>query len=110
MKNGLSFDTRFSRVLGDGYIRNGKVDHTNHYAALSHYHDRQMIRLIYMKGIQHTGITWEGVSEEQMKDEEYGRRYNPAGEYFDDAGNRVYYDNETDNYYSESCNLPLHGN
>ena len=107
MKNGLSFDTRFSRVLGDGYIRNGKVDHTNLYAALSHYHDRQMIRLIYMKGIQHTGITWEGVSEEQMKDEEYGRRYNPAGEYFDDAGNRVYYDNETDNYYSDILQLTL---
>lgn len=107
MKNGLSFDTRFSRVLGDGYIRNGKVDHTNLYTALSHYHNRQMIRLIYMKGIQHTGITWEGVSEEQMKDEEYGRRYNPAGEYFDDAGNRMYYDNETDNYYSDILQLTL---
>lgn len=107
LKNGLSFDTRFSRVLGDGYIRNGKVDHTNLYAALSHYTDKQLLRLIYMKGIQHTGITWEGVSEEQMKDEEYGRRYNPAGEYKDDAGNRLYYDNETDNYYSDILQLTL---
>jgi iron complex outermembrane receptor protein len=77
LDNGLSFDARFSRVIGEGYIRNGTVDHTNFYAALSHYTDKQLLRLSYIKGIQHTGITWEGVSEEQMKDYEYGRRYNP---------------------------------
>ncbi len=107
LDNGLSFDARFSRVLGNGYVRNGTVDHTNLYAALSHYTDRQLIRLSYLKGVQHTGITWEGVSEEQMEDEEYGRRYNPAGEYYDDAGNRLYYDNETDNYYSDIVQLTL---
>ena len=107
LDNGLSFDGRFSRVTGNGYIRNGSVDHINFYAALSHYTDRQLIRLSYLKGIQHTGITWEGVSEEQMKDPEYGRRYNPAGEYTDEAGNRLYYDNETDNYYSDILQLTL---
>lgn len=107
LSNGLSLDARFSRVFGEGYVRNGKVNHTNFYAALSHYTDRQLIRLSYLKGIQHTGITWEGVSEEQMQDEVYGRRYNPAGEYFDDAGNRLYYDNETDNYYSDILQLTL---
>jgi len=105
LDNGLSFDARYSRVLGDGYVRNGSVNHTNLYAALSHYTDNQLIRLIYLKGVEHTGITWEGVSEEQMQDEEYGRRYNPAGEYFDEAGNRLYYDNETDNYYSDIVQL-----
>jgi Outer membrane receptor proteins, mostly Fe transport len=105
MKNGLSFDARFSRVFGEGYIRNGKVNHANLYAALSHYTDKQLLRLSYLKGVQHTGITWEGVSKEQMQDEEYGRRYNPAGEYYDDAGNRLYYDNETDNYYSDIVQL-----
>ncbi|MDD4777955.1 MAG: TonB-dependent receptor [Fermentimonas sp.] len=105
LDNGLSLDASYSRVLGDGYVRNGSVNHTNLYAALSHYTDRQLIRLSYLKGIQHTGITWEGVSEEQMKDPVYGRRYNPAGEYYDDAGNRLYYDNETDNYYSDIVQL-----
>lgn len=107
LDNGLSFDARFSRVIGEGYIRNGTVDHTNFYAALSHYTDKQLLRLSYIKGVQHTGITWEGVSEEQMKDYEYGRRYNPAGEYYDEAGNRLYYDNETDNYYSDIIQLVL---
>ncbi|MGI6074036.1 MAG: TonB-dependent receptor [Fermentimonas sp.] len=105
LSNGLSFDARFSRVLGDGYINNGSIDHTNLYAALSHYTDRQLIRLSYIKGIQHTGITWEGVTADQI--EEFGRRYNPAGEYYDDMGNRLYYDNETDNYYSDIVQLTL---
>lgn len=102
LKNGLSFDARYSRVTGDGYIRNGKVDHKSAYAALSYYTDNQLIRLSYINGIQHTGITWEGISPEQMAK---NRKYNPAGEYYDDAGNVHYYDNETDNYYSDIIQL-----
>lgn len=105
LSNGLSVDARYSRVFSDGYIRNGKVDHQNFYAALSYYTDKQLLRLLYMRGEQHTGITWEGVSAKQMQDKEYGRRYNPAGEYVDEAGNRLYYDNETDNYYSDIVQL-----
>src|SRR5690554_4225787 len=68
LDNGFSFDASFSRVLGNGYVRNGSVNHTNLYASLSHYTDRQLIRLSYLKGVQHTGITWEGVSDEQMRE------------------------------------------
>lgn len=98
LKNGLSIDGRYSRTTGDGYIRNGKVDHKSGYVSLSHYTDQQLIKLIYINGIQHTGITWNGISPANMK--KYGRRYNNAGQYKDDAGNVRYYDNETDNYYS----------
>lgn len=105
LDNGFSFDASFSRVLGNGYVRNGSVNHTNLYASLSHYTDRQLIRLSYLKGVQHTGITWEGVSDEQMRDSVYGRKYNPAGEYYDEMGNRLYHDNETDNYYSDILQL-----
>lgn len=97
LKNGLSLDARYSRVTGDGYIRNGSVNHRSAYAALSYYNDNQLFKLSYINGIQHTGITWEGISPEQMK---IDRRYNPAGQFYDSAGNVHYYDNETDNYYS----------
>lgn len=97
LKNGLSFDARYSRVTGDGYIRNGSVNHRSAYAAASYYKNNQLFKLSYINGIQHTGITWEGISPEQMK---IDRRYNPAGKFYDDAGNVHYYDNETDNYYS----------
>jgi iron complex outermembrane receptor protein len=97
LKNGLSVDARYSYVKSDGYIRNGKVDHKKLYAAISHYSDKQMIRLIYMNGIQHTGITWEGIDPEMVDTD---RRYNPAGEYINEKKDTCYYDNETDNYYS----------
>lgn len=102
LKNGLSLDARYSRVTGDGYIRNGKVNHKSAYAALSYYKDNQLFRLSYINGIQHTGITWEGISPEEML---IDRKYNPAGKYYDDAGNIHYYDNETDNYYSDIVQL-----
>lgn len=97
LKNGLSFDARYSRVTGDGYIRNGKVNHKSAYASVSYYNNNQLFKLSYLNGIQHTGITWEGISPEQLKSD---RKYNPAGEYYDESGNVHYYDNETDNYYS----------
>ena len=35
LNNGLALDARYSKVLSDGYIRNGKVNHTNIFASLS---------------------------------------------------------------------------
>ena len=105
LTNGLALDARYSKVLSDGYIRNGKVDHTNIFASLSHYGEKQLLRLSYINGIQHTGITWNGASPEDI--EMYGRKYNTAGMYKDDAGNIRYYDNDTDNYYSHILQLML---
>lgn len=102
MKSGLSLDGRYSKTTGDGYIRNGKVDHKTGYVSLSHYTENQLLRLVYINAIQHTGITWNGISPEKMKED---RRYNSAGEYRDKAGNIHYYDNETDNYYSNIAQL-----
>ncbi|MFT3994042.1 MAG: TonB-dependent receptor [Dysgonomonas sp.] len=117
MNSGLSIDARYSRTTTDGYIRNGKVDHKSLYATVAHYTDKQLFRVVYINGIQHTGITWEGVSPEIM---ETDRTYNPTGKYKDDAGNTLYYDNDTDNYYSNiaqaiysrqlSDNLTINGN
>lgn len=102
LKNGLSLDARYSYTKSDGYIRNGKVDHKNLFATLSHYTDKQMIRLIYINGNQHTGITWLGVDPETL---ETDRRYNSAGKYVDDNGRDRFYDNETDNYFSNIAQL-----
>lgn len=102
LNNHLSIDGRFSKIIGNGYIRNAKVNHQSAYLAFSYYNRSQLLRLNYINGIQHTGITWEGVSPDKMK---LDRKYNPAGEYKDNAGNIHYYDNETDNYYSNIVQL-----
>lgn len=103
LNNGFALDARYSKVLSDGYINNGKVDHSNLFVSLSHYGAKQLLRINYINGIQHTGITWNGISPEQI--EEYGRRFNTAGAYYDSANNLRFYDNDTDNYYSDIIQL-----
>ncbi len=92
---GLSFDLRFSRNTTDGYIRNAKADVKSLFASAGYSKPNNSLKFNYIYGDQKSGITWEGISAEQM---EVDRRYNPAGEYRDAAGNIHYYDNETDNY------------
>ncbi|MBO7191847.1 MAG: TonB-dependent receptor [Bacteroidales bacterium] len=95
MKSGLYFNAAYSHGLTDGYIRNAFSDVQSAMAVLGWMKENNSIRLTWLMGDQRTGITWEGISLEQY---ETDRRYNPAGEYYDQFGNVHYYDNETDNY------------
>ena len=102
MKSGLYFNAAYSRGLTDGYIRNAYADVQSAIAVLGWMNERNSLRLTFLMGDQHTGITWEGISLEQY---EVDRRYNPAGEYYDQFGNVHYYDNETDNYAQHHLQL-----
>ena len=102
MKSGLYLNAAYSRGLTDGYIRNAFADVQSAMAVLGWMNERNSLRLTWLMGSQHTGITWEGISPEQY---EIDRRYNPAGEYYDELGNVHYYDNETDNYAQHHIQL-----
>ena len=102
MKSGFYFNAAYSRGLTDGYIRNAYADVQSAMAVLGWMNESNSLRLTYLMGDQHTGITWEGISLEQY---EADRRYNPAGEYYDQFGNVHYYDNETDNYSQHHLQL-----
>lgn len=101
-KSGLYFNAAYSRGMTDGYIRNAYADVHSAMAVLGWMNERNSLRLTYLMGFQRTGITWEGISLEQY---EIDRRYNPAGEYYDQFGNVHYYDNETDNYAQHHLQL-----
>ena len=85
----------YSRGYTKGYIRNAKADVQSALAVVGKMWENNSFRLTWLMGEQHTGITWLGISREQM---EKDRTYNPAGAYYDALGNEFYYDNETDNY------------
>lgn len=95
LPSGFSFDMRYSYNTTDGYIRNGKGKLNSLFASAGYLKGNNSFKLIYILGDQHTGITWEGISREML---ETDRRSNPAGAYYDAAGNVRYYDSETDNY------------
>jgi len=102
MKSGLYFDFAYSRGLTDGYIRNAFADVQSALAVLGWMNERNSLRLTWLFGDQHTGITWHGIDLAQY---EADRRYNPAGEYYDAYGNVRYYDNDTDNYTQHHLQL-----
>ena len=101
-KSGIYFNAAYSRGLTDGYIRNAFADVHSAMAVLGWMDERNSVRMTYLMGSQRTGITWEGISPEQYA---IDRRYNRAGEYYDQYGNVHYYDNETDNYEQHHLQL-----
>lgn len=88
---GYSLDMRYSNLTTDGYIRNGWCKHQSLFATFNKRFTNANLRINYIYGNQHTGITWEGISEDQMRSDP---TFNPAGTITDG----VYYDNESDNY------------
>ncbi len=102
LANGFYANFAYSKNTTDGYIRNAYGDVQSALAVLGWMNARNSVRLTYLMGNQHTGITWEGISRSAL---EKDRRYNPAGEYYDSFGNVHYYDNESDNYTQHHLQL-----
>ncbi|MCM1515667.1 MAG: TonB-dependent receptor [Paraprevotella sp.] len=118
-RSGIYFDAAYSRNCTDGYIRNAKAKVQSAYAALGWLRGNNSLKLTYIMGEQHTGITWNGIDLETYRTD---RRYNSAGEWYeyrknpdgsyvlDADGNRIvtsvhYYDNDTDNYIQHHLQL-----
>ena len=101
---GLYFDMAYSKGVTDGYIRNAYADVQSAFAVLGWMNGKNSLRMTWLYGEQHTGITWHGVDPWRNADP-VARRYNPAGEYVDALGNVRYYDNDTDNYTQHHLQL-----
>ena len=100
--NWFNVDIAYNHALTRGYIRNAKANLNSLLLSASWRNTRSSLKFIYMMGSQHTGITWEGCPIDTYYT---NRKYNVAGEYYDDQGNVHYYDNETDNYTQHHLQL-----
>ena len=92
---GFYANAAFSYGRTDGYIRNAWVDSRSAFLVMGWLKGVRSLRLTYLMGDQHSGITWDGIDLEQYA---IDRRYNGAGKYTDSNGNTAYYDNQSDNY------------
>ncbi|MBP5301631.1 MAG: TonB-dependent receptor [Bacteroidales bacterium] len=102
LPGGFTFDFKYNYGKTDGYIRNAWVDLNSMLASASWRGGNNLLKFNFIHGAQHSGITWEGISAEQMARD---RRYNPAGEYIDSEGKVCYYDNDSDNYLQNHYQL-----
>ena len=102
LKDGLAFDASYSKLSSDGFLRNGFCDHESFYFSAGKYGERSLFKFVTIIGKQHTGITWNGATREEIAADP---TYNNAGAYTDEMGNTRYYDNETDNYWQQHFQL-----
>lgn len=102
LPGGFYADLAWNAAGTDGYIRNAQVASSSLFAVLGWLGKRNSLRLTYLMGNQVSGITWDGIDLEQYYKD---RRYNGAGEYYDEKGNVHYYPNQTDNYTQHHLQL-----
>ncbi len=100
-----SFDARLSHMGSDGYIERASSKLWSYFGQAAYRSAGTHIRLLAFGGKEETYMAWDYASKEQMA--EFGRRYNPCGEYTDSEGRRAYYPDQKDNYIQHHFQLHL---
>lgn len=98
-----SVDARFSHIGSDGYIDRAYSKLWSYMGQLAYMDTNTMIRLVAFGGKEQTYMAWDYASKEQM--EEFGRRYNPCGEYTASDGSTAYYRDQFDHFVQHHIQL-----
>lgn len=101
-KHGLTFDMAYNGLSSDGWQRGGQTRQQSLFLNAGWYTDKSVLKLIAIIGDQHSGITWNGATAEELDKDPH---YNSRGSYTDSLGNVYYYGNETDNYLQQHYQL-----
>ena len=112
IKNSVGFSTgfinkfelsgRISRIKSDGYIdRSGSNLHS--YFLQGIYRDENtLVKLLNFAGHEITEQAWYGIDSATL---ESNRKYNMAGEFYDEQGNTLFYKDQVDNYKQDHYQL-----
>jgi len=98
----FAVEMRYSDLKSNGYIERTGSEHRSAYISSTFRSGKAKLKANIILGEEHTGIGWWGVPKDML---EINRRYNPSGEYTDEAGNTKYYGNESDNYIQNHYQL-----
>ena len=105
IKNSVGFSTGFinkfelsgrvSRIKSDGYIDRSGSNLRSYFLQGVYRDENTLIKVLNFAGHEITDQAWYGVDSTTL---ETNRKYNMAGEYYDEFGNTLYYDDQVDNY------------
>ena len=101
-KHGFTFDVAYNGLSSDGWQRGGQTKQQSLFLNAGWYGEKSMLKAIAIIGDQHSGITWNGATAEELDADPH---YNSRGAYTDSLGNIYYYGNETDNYLQQHYQL-----
>ena len=105
VKNSVGFSTGFinkfelsgrvSRIKSDGYIDRSGSNLRSYFLQGVYRDENTLIKVLNFAGHEITDQAWYGVDSTTL---ETNRKYNMAGEYYDEFGNTLYYEDQVDNY------------
>ena len=105
VKNSVGFSTGFinkfelsgrvSRIKSDGYIDRSASNLSSYFLQGVYRDDNTLIKVLNFAGHEITDQAWYGVDSSTL---ETNRKYNMAGEYYDEFGNTLYYEDQVDDY------------
>ena len=93
---------RLSHLSSDGYVERASSNLSSYMFQAGYYRDRTSVKLISFGGVAKVGLSYTGVTAEQMAQ---NRRYNPEGEIIIDGKVVGYYHDHTDNYTQSNNQL-----
>ena len=115
IKNSVGFSTGFidkfelsgrvSRIKSDGYIDRSASNLRSYFLQGVYRDENTLIKVLNFAGHEITDQAWYGVDSSTL---ETNRKYNMAGEYYDEFGNTLYYEDQVDNY--KQNHLQIHWN
>ncbi|MBC7642136.1 MAG: TonB-dependent receptor [Flavobacterium sp.] len=93
---------RLSNLHSDGYIDRAFSDLKGYFLQGNYVGKTTLIKALVFGGTEKTYQAYYGIDEATLKT---NRTENPIGVFTDDAGNKRFYDNETDNYQQDHYQL-----
>ena len=94
---------RLSNIGSDGYIDRASSRLNSYFLQAGYFGDNTMVKLVTFNGTEKTYHAWDYASRKDMQ--QFGRTYNPCGQYTDANGQTAYYKNQTDNYHQQHYQL-----
>lgn len=103
LKGHWGIQGRLSNIGSKGYLDRASTKLNSYLIQGGYFSDNTVVKFITWNGVEETYHAWNYTSKYEQS--LYGRTYNSCGEYWDEQGNRHYYDGQTDNYHQQNYQL-----
>lgn len=102
LNNQLEISGRLSKLDSDGYIDRASANMDSYFLQAAYKDNTTLLKALIFGGQQVTYQAWNGIDAETVKE---NRRFNSAGQYFDENDVEQFYENEVDNYKQDHAQL-----
>ena len=100
--NNFELSGRISRIKSDGYIDRSGSKLSSYFLQGIYRDENTLVKLLNFAGHEITDQAWYGIDSATL---ESNRKYNMAGEFYDEEGNTLYYKDQIDNYKQDHYQL-----